>query len=42
MYGKTNTSPNRKLGHCTILGTNTQELEDKFNRVKKLLTIKSN
>jgi 5-(carboxyamino)imidazole ribonucleotide synthase len=42
MYGKTDTSPNRKLGHYTILGSNTQELESKFNKVKKLLTIKSN
>lgn len=42
MYGKANTSPNRKLGHYTILGSDTQELKKKFNEVKKLLTVKSN
>lgn len=42
MYGKKTTSPNRKLGHYTILGNNSLELESKLNRVKELLTIKSN
>ena len=41
LYGKATTSPNRKLGHYTILGSNTQELENKLNEVKKLLTVKS-
>jgi 5-(carboxyamino)imidazole ribonucleotide synthase len=41
LYGKATTSPNRKLGHYTILGSNTQELENKLNKVKKLLTVKS-
>jgi 5-(carboxyamino)imidazole ribonucleotide synthase len=42
MYGKKTTSPNRKLGHYTILGKDSLELESKLNRVKELLTIKSN
>ena len=41
MYGKSETSPNRKLGHYTILGKNQEAVEKKLMKVKKILTIKS-
>ena len=37
----TETSPNRKLGHYTILGKNQEAVEKKLMKVKKILTIKS-
>jgi 5-(carboxyamino)imidazole ribonucleotide synthase len=41
MYGKKSTSPNRKLGHYTVLGDTNQEVREKMEQVKKLLSIKS-
>jgi phosphoribosylaminoimidazole carboxylase len=34
MYGKQPSTPNRKLGHVTIVGTNRDELIDKFKKIK--------
>lgn len=42
MYGKSTTSPDRKLGHFTVLGRDREEVINKMEKVKSLLTIKSN
>jgi len=42
MYGKSETLPNRKLGHYTILGESRSVVEEKLTKVKKLLSVKSN
>ena len=42
MYGKTSTSPDRKLGHFTVLADSREEVVNKMENVKNLLTIKSN
>ena len=41
MYGKISTSPDRKLGHFTVLGENRKKVAEKMELVKSLLTIKS-
>jgi 5-(carboxyamino)imidazole ribonucleotide synthase len=38
-YGKTTTSPNRKLGHFTVLGKDRSEVVAKMAQVKELLQI---
>lgn len=40
MYGKSTTSPDRKLGHFTVLANTREEVINKMEAVKKLLTIK--
>lgn len=42
MYGKTHTSPDRKLGHFTVLAETRDDVVKKMNKVKALLSIKSN
>ena len=39
MYGKTTTSPDRKLGHFTVLADTRDELVTKMSEVKELLQI---
>lgn len=41
MYGKTITSPDRKLGHFTVLADTRQAVVEKMEKVKSMLTIKS-
>ncbi len=41
MYGKTTTSPDRKLGHFTVLADTRAAVVEKMESVKNLLTIKS-
>ncbi|MDB4106983.1 5-(carboxyamino)imidazole ribonucleotide synthase [Bacteroidia bacterium] len=41
LYGKASTSPNRKLGHFTVLGKNREDVITKMEIVKQLLSIKS-
>ena len=41
MYGKTTTSPDRKLGHFTVLADTREEVVNKMEKVKALLSIKS-
>ena len=41
MYGKTKTSPFRKLGHFTVLSETREDVVKKMKRVKDLLNIKS-
>jgi 5-(carboxyamino)imidazole ribonucleotide synthase len=39
MYGKTTTSPDRKLGHFTVLADSRDEVVLKMEKVKSLLRI---
>lgn len=39
MYGKTSTSPDRKLGHFTVLGETRSDIENKMKEVKNSLKI---
>lgn len=41
MYGKSTTSPFRKLGHFTVLAETREEVVSKMKQVKELLKIKS-
>ena len=41
MYGKKTTSPDRKLGHFTVISSTKEEAINKMEKVKSLLTIKS-
>jgi 5-(carboxyamino)imidazole ribonucleotide synthase len=41
MYGKATTSPFRKLGHFTVLGSNREEVAEKMKAIKAVLRIKS-
>ncbi len=41
MYGKSTTSPFRKLGHFTVLSETREEVVSKMKQVKELLKIKS-
>ena len=39
MYGKTTTSPDRKLGHFTVLADTRVEVIEKMEKVKGLLEV---
>jgi 5-(carboxyamino)imidazole ribonucleotide synthase len=39
MYGKTTTSPDRKLGHLTVLADTRAEVVSKMEKVKGLLEV---
>jgi 5-(carboxyamino)imidazole ribonucleotide synthase len=39
MYGKTITSPDRKLGHFTVLADTREAVVEKMEKVKGLLAI---
>ena len=39
MYGKTSTSPDRKLGHFTVLANTREEVVEKMDTVKGLLEV---
>ncbi|HAV24853.1 MAG TPA: 5-(carboxyamino)imidazole ribonucleotide synthase, partial [Bacteroidetes bacterium] len=41
MYGKTTTSPDRKLGHFTVLADTREAVVEKMEKVKSMLSIKS-
>ena len=41
LYGKKITKPHRKMGHITILGEDYRSLEEKVERVKKTIKVKS-
>jgi 5-(carboxyamino)imidazole ribonucleotide synthase len=41
MYGKTTTSPDRKLGHFTVLADSRDEVTARMEKVKALLIVKS-
>ncbi len=41
MYGKSTTSPDRKLGHFTVLADTRKAVVDKMEKVKRLLIVKS-
>lgn len=41
LYGKTHTKPYRKMGHVTITGSDSEEVETKALEVKKLLKCKA-
>jgi len=40
MYGKTETRPDRKLGHVTVTATTLVELLEKAEIIKEEITIK--
>ena len=40
MYGKQPSSPNRKLGHITLIDDNKNDLIEKFNTIKNYFSIK--
>lgn len=39
MYGKSTTSPDRKLGHFTVLGNTRDEVAEKMEKVKEMLRV---
>lgn len=39
IYGKTTTKPFRKMGHINIIGTDADELIEKYNRINKTLRV---
>ena len=41
IYGKKNTSPNRKMGHVTVIDTTIEGAARKATEVSKVLKIKS-
>lgn len=41
LYGKKITKPHRKMGHITILGDDYRSLEEKVEKVKELIKVKS-